>query len=52
MTAYTRSDVALYILRSGSERRYLRAFTDAIPQDWLEQNPNAVVLDDSAAAWR
>lgn len=52
VTAYTRTDGALYVLRSTSERRYLRAFTDAIPQDWLKQNPNAVVLANSAATWR
>jgi hypothetical protein len=51
VTAYTRDDGALYILRSTGERRYLRAFTGAIPRDWLDQNPNAAVVDTSAAIW-
>lgn len=50
--AYTRDDGALYVLRSGGDRTYLRVFEEGIPQEWLEQNPDAVVLEGSVTLWR
>jgi hypothetical protein len=51
VTAYTRSDSALYVMRSDRKRRYVRSFENDIPRDWLEKNPAAVVLGETIVEW-
>jgi hypothetical protein len=51
VTAWTRSDGALYVLRSEGRRRYVRSFEGDVPQAWLESNPAAVVLSSSTVHW-
>jgi len=51
VTAYTRSDSALYVMRSEGQRRYVRSFEHDVPQAFLEQNPSAVVLGETIVEW-
>jgi hypothetical protein len=51
VTAWTRTDGALYVLRSEGRRRYVRSFVGQIPTEWLESNPSAVVLSGSTVHW-
>jgi hypothetical protein len=52
VTAYTRDDGALYVLRSDGNLRYVRAFTEPISAAWREANPAAVPLSSQTATWR
>jgi hypothetical protein len=52
VTAYTRRDSALYVMRSDSKRRYVSSFEQEIPQTWLAKNPSAVVLGETLVEWR
>lgn len=51
VTAYTRSDSALYVMRSDRRRRYVRSFEHDIPRALLEMNPSAVVLGRTIVEW-
>ncbi len=51
VTAYTRSDSALYVMRSDGQRRYVRSFEHDIPRAFLEKNPSAVVLGRTIVEW-
>jgi hypothetical protein len=51
VTAFSRSDGALYVMRSQQNTRYLRSFHGDIPAAWLDRNPNAVVVDSAAVVW-
>ena len=51
VTAWTRSDGTLFVLRSNGQRSYIRSFGGDIPSDWLGSNPTAVVLSSSTVHW-
>jgi hypothetical protein len=51
VTAWTRSDGALYVLRSDGRRRYVRSFVGDVPATWLRNNPTAEVLSSSTVHW-
>ena len=51
VTAYTRSDSALYVMRSDGRRRYVRSFEHDVPRAFLENNPSAVVLGRTIVKW-
>jgi hypothetical protein len=51
VTAWTRGDGALYVLRSEDRRRYVRSFLGEVPPEWLRSNPAAVVLSGSTVHW-
>lgn len=51
VTAYTRNDSALYVMRSDGERRYVRSFEHDVPPAFLERNPSADVRGDTIVEW-